>query len=283
MISIILKILFWILITVLSIFFILLFYPVLYRGKITAKSLSFDGICSSLRIRLVSVLVILVLKKQEEKIEIYLRILGIKIRLDEKDKADKKNLKYENLKNRASLRKKTEKSDEGSSTDEIKADFATESNEENMKEKEPVFFGFAKKVKEKIDSLIRFFKRIKEKKEKYIKLYETESFKRAFSKLKSVFPKLMKHIAPRKVKGNIQVGFEQCDSTGKFFGYYSVICSYFTYDLKVIPDFEHEVFEGKMNFKGRIFPVYLIWHGLNFFLNRDVNLTYKRFKKINRR
>lgn len=282
MISIVLKLLFWVLIIVLFVVLLLLFYPVLYRGQITANELSSEGIHSLVRIRLVSVLVILVLKKQEEEMEIYLRILGIKIRLNEKDKREKKAVQSDNLKTDIPIKEEKSKFD-GKMNISKSENNVKPKKKEKMKENETVFFRFLKKAKEKIQSLIRFFKTMKEKKENYVKLYETKSFKRAFNQLKSVFPKLVKHIVPRKVKGNIRIGFEECDSTGKFFGYYSVICSYFTYDVKVVPDFENKIFEGKMDFKGRIFPIYLIYYSLKLFLNNDVKLTYKRFKRMNGR
>lgn len=280
MISIILKLLFWIVITVLLLVFILLFYPVLYKGKINARRFSFDELDSLIRIRILSVLLILEFRKQEEDLELYLRVLGIKIRLDGKDK---KNAKYKDLKYSDVSEKETDKSAEKINEAKMDDSFVSKLEEEKTEDNDNIFLRFIKKAKERIQSLIRFLRMTKEKKEKYVKLYETESFQRAFNKVKSVFPKLIKHIAPRKVKGDIRFGLEECDSTGKFFGYYSVICSYFTYDLRVVPDFEHEVFEGDIVFKGRVFPIYLICYGLGFLLNRDVKLTYRRFKKINRR
>ena len=87
-------------------------------------------------------------------------------------------------------------------------------------------------------------------------------------------------ILPKKVSGELLMGFESPDITGKVYSIYSLIDGYLNTDLIVTPDFDNEVFCGKMKIYGIIIPIYVILYALRFIFDRHIKITIGRAKKI---
>lgn len=265
MISIILKIALWIVISLVFLILFLFIYPVFYKAKIRIYSLSYQGLNFVIALNLLSFVFRLELVKEDEEFHSQIKIFGIKVRkktgFDSKSIEEKEDNEKQNKKNETKERNET-------------VDYEENSN---------ILMRFFYKIKQKAEALFHLYHRMKIKKELYLKLYDTDSCKRAIYRVKTVLPKALKHLLPRRAEGRLRMGFDSCDRTGRIFGYYSLVNSYFLYDVEVFPDFEQEIFEGEIKIKGRIVPLYLIWQIGKLFCNKDVRLTYKRIKKINRR
>lgn len=273
MISIILKVILWVVALILSFVFLLLIYPIWYKAKIRIGSLSYETLHFDIRMRLLSFVLASELIKDESGVRANLKLFGIRLRKRSKDgeKDDKEG---------SSERKET-KLFQKEKKHELRAD--TTNTEPEYEEEDCFLVKIFYKIKRKTELVLAKYRKIKEKKELYRKLLDTESCKRALLKGKTEGYRIIKHILPTGAKGHLRMGFDSCDRTGMIFGYYSVLNGYLLYDLNVYPDFENEVFEGEAVITGRIIPIYLVWRVLKLILNKDVRLTYKRFNKIKRR
>lgn len=146
-------------------------------------------------------------------------------------------------------------------------------------------------LKFKIKSIIRKIERAKYKADltknrikEYRELSKSKRFKKTFAFLKKEVKYLLKHIFPRKCKGFIKFGFEHPDKTGKTYGYIAILYGMFGKKLKkfdIIPDFEHKVFEGKVDVKGHIRLIHALIVAIKILLNRNVWIIKKKFDKIN--
>lgn len=89
---------------------------------------------------------------------------------------------------------------------------------------------------------------------------------------------ILKHILPKRMKGNLVYGFDDPALTGQLLGVFAVFYPVYRNRLQVTPVFDHAVLEGKVELKGRIFTVYLAVQALRILLQKDVKTTYKRLQ-----
>lgn len=266
---------------------LLLLYPIFYKMRIKADGLSWEKTGFVIKVRVLSIFLVLEIRKKNENIESFLRLFRWKLKTFTEAGFDKEKEKKE-------LAKKAEGKSEEREMEELsnkKQDEAlmeeqrhrTEDSQTDSEERECFLMRVYQGIKEKITAFIEKIKSLKTKKERLQKLYETESCKRALEKIRRRLPKLLKHLFPKKTAGSIRMGLESCDRTGMIFGYYSVISSYVSHNIEVYPDFEQEIFQGEIVLKGRIVLMYLLVEALGLLMNKDVRLTYRRLKKINGR
>lgn len=84
---------------------------------------------------------------------------------------------------------------------------------------------------------------------------------------------LLKLLKPKKYKIDLHFGFEDPSTTGKILMYLSVIYGLTGLDMKINPDFEEEVKEGKILLKGSFQLIFLVIIVVKLFLN-------KKFKEL---
>ncbi len=94
--------------------------------------------------------------------------------------------------------------------------------------------------------------------------------------LKKYLKGLFRHIAPRKIKGNIKFGFDEPYKTGQIIGYLSMMPFVYQKDLIWEPDFYNKVMEGELFLKGRIRLGYIA----RIVLNINIWKTIKAARKI---
>lgn len=89
---------------------------------------------------------------------------------------------------------------------------------------------------------------------------------------------ILKHILPKRMKGNLIYGFDDPALTGQLLGAFAVFYPIYRNRLQITPVFDHAVLEGKLELKGRIFTVYLAVQALQILIQKDVRTTYKRLQ-----
>lgn len=134
---------------------------------------------------------------------------------------------------------------------------------------------FFSKIKEKADSL----KSKKNKIDGYIAKWKEERVQNAFQKAKYAIGKLCKALLPKKWKLQGEIGFQDPSLTGEFFAGLGILYPYLGKHIDIIPHFEDEVMEVTFAAKGRIRPIYIIFHILLFITNKDVLQLIKEVKK----
>ena len=173
----------------------------------------------------------------------------------------KKNKKPEKLKNRKPLSRKIKA-----------AAIRTKSNTLN---------NLARSVKA-VESAMKKIQVGLEKIIEYINFINSKSTRKAFKKMVTIAKRVIKHVFPRKIQGMIEFGFDEPHLTGQALG--GVAMAYDMLgvdpeDVGVIPHFEKEMIDARLEYKGRIFICVLVYCFVKFYLDPDIRKTLKFLNK----
>ena len=249
--------------------------------------------------------------KYEEKLSCILYLLGIPVydvlggktvkderphkkkkkRKKETKKADKKEKKQEEY---TSMARRTtfpeEIPQEPDDSEEMEA-LENRDGEEKVSVFQKIFWSikrffqkvklFFQKVFEKVRNIKYTILNIKEKLENlketiswYKEVLEREESRRAITKGRQQILKFLKHISPKKVKGNILFGFGDPGATGEALGFISMFYPLFGNHITIIPDFERTIFQGDFYVKGRIRAFNLLKFGWSILFDKDIKNLY---------
>ncbi len=144
-----------------------------------------------------------------------------------------------------------------------------------------------RKIKESIQRLRRTLRAIKDKVH-HVK--EMIALVRAFfddeenrKGLKCVFhslKKTLKHMLPYRIKGILRIGLEDPCDTGMLLGGLSIFYPLYENKIEIIPDFQEEVLEGKVDAKGRIRACTLFIIGIKLLLDDNFKKLLKNAKEL---
>ena len=90
---------------------------------------------------------------------------------------------------------------------------------------------------------------------------------------------VLRHCLPGKIRGSIHYGMEDPALTGKIL---AVICAVYPVlpgKLKIDPDFEEQVVEAEVSFRGHIVPAVILYRGLRILLCRELWNLMRRVKR----
>ena len=138
---------------------------------------------------------------------------------------------------------------------------------------------FAKNIKDKIIGIVNKISEIINNIEYYLDLINSDLFKKSYTLCKKEIIKLLKSIRPRKIKGLVNFGDENCETVGKVFGFYSVIYPYVGKNIVLMPDFENKIFTGNIYLRGRITLFTVLVVAIKIYFNKDIKRTLKLLKK----
>ena len=138
----------------------------------------------------------------------------------------------------------------------------------------------AKMVVSKFKDLSEKFASLKKKKDGYTKLVHNVRTKEAMRVFKVELIKVLKHLKPTKLKGQIIYGADDPATTGERLGYMSLLFPLYYDNIDITPDFSEARLEGDLFMKGRIRLVTIGWSVLKVIWNKNVKITIARFKKI---
>lgn len=152
------------------------------------------------------------------------------------------------------------------------------SNDENPPEnpndsKKSVFRKIIDKIrniKYTIKSIYDKIKNILENIKFYKRVLTSELAHTCYAKVKKVLFKLLKHIAPRKLRGNLLIGFEDPATTGQILGYICMFYPIYGNNLNVRADFENKVLDADLKFKGRIRLYVLLVGALRLWRDKNI-------------
>lgn len=120
----------------------------------------------------------------------------------------------------------------------------------------------------------------KEKLEQIHKFWLAETTQDAKRKLIQEGKKMFVHILPNKLKGELEIGLSDPYVMGQVLAVLGILMPLYQDKLLVRPNFEEEKFQGKLFFRGRIIPGYLIGKGLILFFNKKIRKTIKEGKQL---
>ena len=107
-----------------------------------------------------------------------------------------------------------------------------------------------------------------------------ETHIQAFLRLKKEIIFFVKKIKPDVIKGYLRIGLEDPYNTGRVLAILSVLYPFYGEHFQVYPDFEQEILEGDVFFKGRIHLMHLLLALGRIYFDKDVKTAYKHYKTI---
>ena len=86
---------------------------------------------------------------------------------------------------------------------------------------------------------------------------------------------ILKHIAPKSIKGHIRYGFDEPSTTGQVTGYLSLLPLVYQKHFSLYPDFYEKVIEGEVTVKGRIVLGYIARIALKRYIWQTIKMARK--------
>lgn len=129
------------------------------------------------------------------------------------------------------------------------------------------------KIPRKIRSLL-------DRKDQFLEFWDLEEHRQARSAIWKEFIYLRDKLRPKKVKGYIHFGFEDPSATGICMGAASILYAWYPDQFELRPDFEQEILEGQLFFRGRLRLYVLVLIALRVWFNKDIRNMYRHWKEL---
>ena len=153
------------------------------------------------------------------------------------------------------------------------------SDDEEGKDIFDVIDSIVSAIEDKFGDINGKYKKIRKEIRFWDKMANDERNRQAVTLVKDIVIKLLKHIAPRKIKGLVHFGSDDPAVTGRILMYLSMIYPVLPRKLLIEPDFEEPVVYGNVDIKGRIILIFpLIWF-LRVYFNKDCKRMWRLYKR----
>ncbi len=113
----------------------------------------------------------------------------------------------------------------------------------------------------------------------YYKILHSDLFHRTWEKCSKEALRLLKGIAPRKVKGYLHIGMEDPAITGQILGYYGMLYPLVGGHIDMIPDFNQVILEGSLKIRGRITLFRAVRTACVIYFNKDLRKLIRLLKR----
>ena len=121
-----------------------------------------------------------------------------------------------------------------------------------------------------------FYDKIK----KYIEIIESRRFKKTFEYSKKKVFKLLKHICPRKLQIDGEVGFDDPSVTGQILVITSMLKPVLGMNVRIVGNFEEPIISIEGKLKGRITVFRVLWTGAVLYFNKNIRKIIKMFREV---
>lgn len=286
----ILKIIGIVLLALLAILLLVLFFPIIYKGKGV-----FDEEQKEFKLIMHWLLHLLhfSLVYNQEKVEYSIKLFGCNImkynrnndgEVHDKFKTDDESAGKEPEEGVVSHKEEEipyENCTDADTYDDIEEKRASTSKESKFK----IFFKNLNNkftnINDKIKKFVKKVKLIIKKWQEFLTFIKSENTKIAYNYGKEKIIKLLRHIKPRKLKANIKFGFETPDKTGISLGAIGSFCGMAGINpdsISIESDFENKVFKGEIEFKGRFMVAVIVITVLQLYFKKEINDIIKMFE-----
>lgn len=89
---------------------------------------------------------------------------------------------------------------------------------------------------------------------------------------------ILKHIKPRKLETQLEIGTGEPDTTGYVLAIWGMLYPVWGNHINIVPDFEHKIFRGTWYARGRILLIVPAFHILRLALDRQLHELIKELK-----
>ncbi|MCI6857939.1 MAG: DUF2953 domain-containing protein [Eubacterium sp.] len=104
-------------------------------------------------------------------------------------------------------------------------------------------------------------------------------WKECLLSVKDILSKVLRHVLPAKLKGNISFGFDDPATTGYVTGIAALFYGQYGTDFSLYPNFDKKIFEGNCTGRGRIRPGVLLFYIIKMVLDKNVRMMFKELMK----
>ncbi len=299
----VLKIMGIVLLSVLGIVLILLLYvllfPILYKGNFTADRIGEEqDFRGYVKVRILG-FVRIYAKLDENGMSAVMKFLWIKKALygevSENDAGVEKQCDATLKEDGSGAGKESEKVSGGEKEIKLNMESSELFEDEVNKEKEELKSeseasgkkkrkGFFERMQSKIENIVEELSRLSDlfdEEKNAVELFlKRKSTKYTIDRLKIKIPKLLKHILPRSLTGNLFAGFDDPSKTGYLCAVMGILYGIYGGNFEFEADFEEERLEGDVTFSGNIIPVYPIFNILSLHFSKKVRLCIKNLKVL---
>ncbi len=293
---------------------VVLLAPVRYKGKFRKTEEQEDKLFGEGRITWLNPILRILVRYEGKKLIYRVRLFGFCIINSEKPKKEKKKKKTasehraeEPVKVQAESPELQEDSNtgkevqmpeetpagEGTPATEETSEAAEESNTEEAPE-EPERVSFFAKIKGFFGKIRAFFVKLKNlganvkkqvsllwyKKGQVMSFLKDEVQKLAFGKAWGTVKKVLRHVLPQKIKGHVEFGTGDPESTGKALALLGIFYAKYGKSVSIIPEFMEKRLVAEVSFKGRIRFGTLARLGLSLIRDKNIKGFRKNWKKL---
>ena len=135
------------------------------------------------------------------------------------------------------------------------------------------------KLKYKFDEICDKIDKVRSEIRYYYNIYNSNEGKNTLRNTGKHLKKLIRKLLPRKISANVTYGFSSPDLTGKVYGIYCLIADRFSRDSEVLPDFDREIFEGRIKARGYFNLWGILINVIAIVLNKDAIKIIKSVKR----
>lgn len=280
---------------VLVLLLLVLLVPIRYRARVKKEEASENAVSAEGLVSWLNPLVRVRIRFAEKKLCYTVRVFGICLmdsekpgkRTKEKAKRARRTKKDKKKKEKNAEPEKESRSvalpaDSGELPAGEKLPETAEAEEERKTEK-PFFTrwkGLLEKIKEKV---LRLWSRIRllwKKKEAAAAFFEDELHRLAVGKAVKAVKALAGHCLPRKLKGRVEFGTGDPESTGKALAVLGIVYGIYGKKLTVIPDFYEKRVVADVSFRGRIRAGTVLWMLWHLIRDEQIKAFYKDWKQF---
>jgi len=135
-------------------------------------------------------------------------------------------------------------------------------------------------IKQKVGRFVNTLKLLWYKKEKVVAFFEDELHILALGKSWKAVRQLLGHMLPGKIKGHVEFGTGDPESTGKALGVLGVLYAAYGKGLTIVPDFYEKRVVAELKLKGRIRCGTVLVICLKLIRDKQVKRFYSNWKKL---
>lgn len=110
--------------------------------------------------------------------------------------------------------------------------------------------------------------------------FHLKEFSAAKALVLRLVKRLLKHIAPVRIEGNLQFGFEDPSVTGNVLAAIALFYPVLPRKLVIIPDFQNKRLEGNLKFRGRIYGIVPVIICLRIWFDKNIRALRKKIKEV---
>ena len=144
--------------------------------------------------------------------------------------------------------------------------------EERSSASKDSFFQKANRILKKIRDQVTD---LSEKKDKITDFIQDEAHKTAFLKIKDEAFRYLKKLKPKKFLAKVQYGFEDPCLTGQVLAGLSIVYPFLGEHVQITPDFEHQIFKGRVMMKGNIYAAHVAGVLIRLVLCKEIRQSFK--------